>query len=861
MRFLNAKAQIALGQVSIIISLMLIANLIGIMPDDKTPVRHGRAALAEALAVNGSAMITQKDLKRLQHILQIVIKRNPELISAGIRNHLGHLIINLNDHNQKWDPKTQKHSTDTHVFVPIFAGQSLWGQIELRYQAIKGEGLSGYFNNSTVQFISFVAWLCFVFYYFYLGKMLKNLDPSQAIPGRVRSALDTMAEGLLVIDNKQQIVLANRAFSSLLNCEPEKLMGRRVKDLPWLDDQGNRMSANDLPWHWALNSGEAQKNLRIRLTVANNKHLTFMINCSPVLGANGKYAGVLVSFDDVTQLEATEIELVKSKEKAELANQAKSDFLANMSHEIRTPMNAILGFTDILKRDHSKYHTGESLKHLEIIQSSGKHLLNLINDILDLSKIEAGQMEMEHLSFKPYPIIQEVIKVLGIKAKEKDLALDLELDDTVPAEIIADPGRIRQIFTNLIGNAIKFTAKGHIKAYCYAKIVKKDIIFHVDIEDTGVGMTPEACSRIFEDFAQADESITRKFGGTGLGLSISKKFANALGGDITVESKLGVGSVFKVTINGGAAENAKWITASEALNTFEQAIIEEHTDWVFEPAKILVVDDGDENRELIKSVLDDYKLTIDEACNGREGVELATKHEYDVILMDVQMSVMDGFTATKILRKQGCQAPIIALTANAMKGFKEKCLDAGYSDYFSKPINISQFVIMMAKLLNAKPVERTSSTTSIEQAITSSDIQSFANHTNQTLTPILSKLNASNEKFATLIERFIDKLHSQVILMEEAAQIKDFQTLADLGHWLKGAGGTVGFDVLNEPASELEKAAKANDIILAESHLETVKQLSKRIALGKSSIEAATSTPTIHPTTGINQTIDRAHDQ
>ena len=323
------------------------------------------------------------------------------------------------------------------------------------------EGWMGVVTGPHTQLLLFMALLCFAGFYLYLGKMLKQLDPSQAVPERVRSALDTMAEGLLVLDNKEQIMLANRAFATLLTTTPEALLGRRVGEFPWSGAEGEPLEPDTRPWHVALISGEAQKNQRVRLSLPDSPRLTLMINCSPVLGSGGKNVGVMVSFDDVTQLEETEIELLKSKEAADAANQAKSAFLANMSHEIRTPMNAILGFTELLKRGFGR-DSAETHKHLEIIHSSGKHLLELINDILDLSKVESGHLEIERIRLNPYLVLQEVVRVLSGKASEKGIGLELQIQNDVPETISGDPSRIRQILTNLVGNAVKFTEHGGV---------------------------------------------------------------------------------------------------------------------------------------------------------------------------------------------------------------------------------------------------------------------------------------------------------------------------------------------------------------------------------------------------------------
>jgi PAS domain S-box-containing protein len=353
---------------------LLGASFIGLVPDQRASVREGRAALAEALAANSSALVTQKDIRRLENDLQFVVERNADLLSAGLRTKEGRLITTVGPHEANWKRTETDLSTDDQVKVPIWAGQSPWGHLEMRFERLTTGGWLGYLQDPLVMLIGFVALFSFTAFYFYLGKMLKHLDPSQAIPGRVRSALNTMAEGLLVLDNKEQIVLANRALGTLLDKTPDELLGIRVSTLPWADPEGEPLAEDERPWRRALRSGQPAVNQRIRLTLSDTSRLTFMINCSPVLGSGGSHAGVLVSFDDVTQLEEQEIELLRSKEEAEAANQAKSAFLANMSHEIRTPMNAILGFTELLRRGFTQDET-ENRRHLETIYSSGKHLL------------------------------------------------------------------------------------------------------------------------------------------------------------------------------------------------------------------------------------------------------------------------------------------------------------------------------------------------------------------------------------------------------------------------------------------------------------------------------------------------------
>jgi len=804
---LNSKSRIALGQVGLLASVLLGASFFGLIPDQRMSIREGRAALAEALAANSSALLTQNDLHRLENDLNFVVERNDDLLSAGLRTEEGRLIATVGPHEEGWQRLESDLSSDSQVKVPIWAGNSQWGFVELRFRPLIAEGWLGLVLDPLVLLIGFVGLFSFTAFYFYLGKMLKHLDPSQAIPGRVRSALDTMAEGLLVLDNKEQIVLANRAFGTLLSKTSDELLGLKLSMLPWSDAEGEPLLEEDRPWRRALQSGQAEVNQRVRLTLSDESRRTFMINCSPVLGSGNSHAGVLVSFDDVTQLEEQEVELVRSKEEAEAANQAKSAFLANMSHEIRTPMNAILGFTELLRRGFTQ-NEEENRRHLETIHSSGRHLLNLINDILDLSKVEAGRIEVDSVQFDPYRVIQEVVKVLGIKSKEKGITLDLDIKGAVPAEIQSDPARLRQIVTNLVGNAIKFTEQGGVKVQVRANAVDGLIGFEIDVVDTGVGMSRDALDKIFEAFVQADSSITRKFGGTGLGLSISRKFARALGGDIQVDSEEGKGSRFRVRLAGGAVSDIEWVSGQQAIAQLSEAKIDQAAAWDFPDARVLVVDDGPENRELVKLVLENHGLLVDEAENGQVGVDMAIAHQYDVVLMDVQMPVMDGFTATQTLRAGGLQVPIIALTANAMKGFEQECLDVGYSDYFTKPIDIDSFVARIAEILGARMA--TAEQVQQRQANRKSTLQQTGRAT-AGAAQIGSRLDGVDGQFAKLAARFAARLGGKLDEMGTAWQQQDYSALADLAHWLKGAGGTVGFDVFTVPARTLESAAKAWD--------------------------------------------------
>jgi PAS domain S-box-containing protein len=804
MRRLSAKYRVVLGLVGLTVSVVMLAFAVGIVPDRISAVREGNTSLAEAIAVHGAALVMRDDFQRLRADFNMIAERNANLLSLAMRRENGQALFATADHNELWQDMSGEYSSDAQVRVPIWAGEEKWGQLELRFKELNHGGLRGIMENPLLRTVLFVGALCFLVFYFYLGKVLRQLDPSKAVPGRVRSALDTLVSGLLVLDHKEQIVLANKAFADLVGKSPEALLGCLAGDLPWMDTEDNKLERGRRPWVQALEQGKAEKNRILRLVLASEEKLTFNINCSPVLGSGGKYAGVLVSLDDITQLEKKEIELRKSKDQAEAANLAKSAFLANMSHEIRTPMNAILGFTEILKRGYGR-NEKDSLRYLHTIHSSGKNLLELINDILDLSKVESGRLEVEEAWVEAHRIIHEVLQVLSIKAQEKGITLNFKAQTPLPQRIKTDPTRFRQIIFNLVGNAIKFTEKGSVTLTCRFEKTGAGPRLISEITDTGIGIPQDKIEAVFDPFTQADSAVNRRFGGTGLGLSISREFARALGGDISAESRHGKGSTFTVMLMTGDLEGVLFLQPEEVVAASTESGKGERIRWQFPEARILVVDDGAENRELLRLILEEAGLRVDEAENGLIGVKKALAGHYDVILMDVYMPVMDGFTGTRRLRQQGVKTSIIALTANAMKGFDQECLEAGYSGYFTKPIDIDRFMELMADLLGGKPVEEGSKAGPVVRVSSDSAVQEEPPSVSP---PIFSKLSDDSGRFRNLIARFVSTLNGELQTAEQARIEGELGQVAAFAHWLKGAGGSVGFDEFTEPASKLERLAK-----------------------------------------------------
>ena len=387
-------------------------------------------------------------------------------------------------------------------------------------------------------------------------------------------------------------------------------------------------------------------------------------------------------------------ELKTANEAAEAASRAKSEFLANMSHEIRTPMTAILGHAEML-RDRTLDQRAR-LEQLDIIRNSGRHLLTILEDILDLSKVEAGRLAIAPKRFPLLTLVRDVVDLMRVQAREKGLALDLELGTPVPAEIKSDPVRVRQVLLNLLGNAVKFTDEGSIRVVLRVPDDEPREAIEIDVVDTGVGIALENLERLFEPFHQVDNSLTREAGGTGIGLTISRQLAGLLGGDIRVRSKAGGGSTFTARIATGSQAGVPLV---------------EHLDDAAPPAppppdarelpglrgRVLLAEDTPLNQKLVATYLKKAGADVVLADDGRQASDLALEalragREFDLILMDMQMPVMDGYEAARLLRREGYVGPIVALTAHAMQGDREKCLASGCDDYTVKPVERARLI-------------------------------------------------------------------------------------------------------------------------------------------------------------------------
>lgn len=372
-------------------------------------------------------------------------------------------------------------------------------------------------------------------------------------------------------------------------------------------------------------------------------------------------------------------ELRRAKDAAEEASRLKSQFLANISHDLRTPMNGVIGMTALALRTELDEHQRD---YLTTVLESAESLLCLLNDILDFSKIEAGKLTLEEIPFGLGELVEQTVKSLRVDAEQKGLALTWSIDPALPARLIGDPTRLRQILNNLIGNAIKFTERGQVDVEVKLDLsTGREVVVHVVVRDTGIGIPPEKLETIFEPFTQADGSTTRRFGGTGLGLSIASRLAGLMGGRIWVESEVGKGSIFHVRLR----------LAAPPPDVGQPALTPAATGRSPTPSlRILLAEDNPINRKVIVKMLELEGHQVSVAADGMEAVELAAREPFDLVLMDVQMPAMSGLEAARLIRQgeraTGVHIPIVALTASAMKGDRERCLEAGMDDYLSKPV-------------------------------------------------------------------------------------------------------------------------------------------------------------------------------
>ena len=497
---------------------------------------------------------------------------------------------------------------------------------------------------------------------------------------------------------------------------------------------------------------------------------------------------------DISARKEVEAALREAKYEAEKANRIKSDFLARMSHEIRTPMNAILGMAELLKESSLE---DDQEKYIDILENSSSHLLSIINDLLDLAKIEAGKLQLQNVPFDLHKLFSDTYDILSITAGKKKLNLEFSIASDIPVKLLGDPLRLKQILINIVGNAIKFTDQGEVSfrvKNSSSKVITEDshkrinLIF--EVQDTGIGIEEDELQVIFESFSQAERTLSRKFGGTGLGLAIAKRLVNLMGGNLSVASVITQGSTF--TFDGW------FLTDAQALERATVSVSKPKSDPDFSlysrELKILLVEDSPDNRFLFDKFLKQLNCTIDFAEDGLAGFEAFKSSIYDLVLMDIQMPTLDGYSATKLIREHEenntlKRTPIIALSAHAREEEKEQSLKAGCDFHVSKPIGKKELLRSICDVL------------SVDQG-------------NETITednqPGIHEVQI-DRFIEDLIPGFLNNRREDIKSLREAIESGDMQLLQRFGHTMKGTGAGYGFDKISEIGEAIEGAARQSD--------------------------------------------------
>lgn len=630
------------------------------------------------------------------------------------------------------------------------------------------------------------------------------------------SVVEDGSDIIFIVDYLGQILYHNDAAEEILGHKPKSLIGKNLFDFIQPDTQSafekkfvesTRKSYNDSVEFQFMCKDESYKYLEFNSINLKNKE---------------GLEGLILDCRDISGRKRDNEELLR-------AQKAKEQFLANISHEIRTPINGIAGMAELLSQNPT---AEESVTYLNAIKTAADNLKVIINDILDLASIESGKLKFEHIGFNVKDLLSSLIDTFQVQAREKGISVTAECDEAVNTILLGDPVRLNQVLINLIGNAIKFTHNGFIKVQCSVeKKHRRKLEMRFDVIDTGIGIPTDKLETIFESFSQADESVTRKYGGTGLGLTIVKQLVELQGGHITVHSVEDEGSTFSVHIPYAIG------SSEDIADHSRNHIITTHRDSL-KGMNILLVEDNDINRLYANSILKNWECKVEMAENGYVAVEKIKDMRFDIVLMDVQMPVMDGFEATKAIRlgdAPGNTIPIIALTANATRKDIEKCLAAGMNDCIPKPFTPEDLFRMLFKYSTFVKSGRTITPPVMPEPIEEAP-EAPDDFENIDLS-YLKKVSGGNEEFIKdMVNTFIDTLPKSVEEIQGALNSGEWDALARAVHKIKPSLTMVGLSRTREIGALIEENAKEQkqlDLITS-----TTQQLCAQLELALSQLKA-----------------------
>jgi two-component system, sensor histidine kinase and response regulator len=696
--------RISLGLVGLFLTVTLLAHALGLLPDPERAAMEKRVAVAEGLAIECSMALQQERPREAETYMRALSRRHPEMLSAAVRDTEGRLLFGVGEHEGHWQDFADERSTPTHMLVPILKDEQPAGRLEVCFRPLPFAGFWRYLGGPLIPLFAFLFGVGFVAIRFYLRSVFRRVNQVKetVVPERVRTALNTLVEGVLVLDREQRIVLANDEFAKAIGSPADELRGKKVSELPWLKGRMEQAGI-DFPWARALRDEAPQVGTVLRLRRSDQER-TMSVNSSPIMADDGSCRGALATFDDLTEVQnrntqleqlnrrilgsrrkirKQQAELQRAKEVAEAASKAKGEFLANVSHEIRTPMNAIIGMTEIVMDGNLD---AEQRDCLQIVKTSADSLLTVINDLLDLSKIEAGKFSLEPEEFEVREVIEQTLQALAIRAHTKGIELIGDIREGVPSALVGDPVRLRQIIMNLVGNAIKFTQNGEVVVRVTAEEPDSaGVGLHFAVVDTGIGIAADKLRAIFEPFVQADGSTTRKYGGTGLGLAICTHLVELMQGTIWVESRIGAGSTFHFTAR---FESSQRTPSGLTLADFEVSDL-----------PVLIVDRNATSRRVLADMVTTLGFRPVSCANKDEAMaELgrAPGGSFHLVLADGMAASEQAFELTAYLKENPGLARSVAILVSTVNSASvlESCRVLG-AGYIRKPVRCADLILAL----------------------------------------------------------------------------------------------------------------------------------------------------------------------